>query len=407
VAVERLAVVDDRETVRPDDRVLLVVEDDPGFARVLAESGHRRGWKTIVARRGTESVLLARQYRPQAVTLDVRLPDLDGWRVLRALKSDLSTRHIPIHLISVEEARERALVGGALGAAVKPLTGNDLETTMDRLADCVERRVKTMLLVEDDPAERERIVDLVGNGDVRTIPVATAAEALDAARSERIDLSVVDLGLPDMDGVELIELLRSRATGGASPLVVYTARDLPAAEQKRLQRLAQAILVKGPRAADELFDKTALYLHRAVGRLPDARRRLLEGLHDVDAPLRGRKVLLVDDDIRNIYAMTSVLERHGMSVVSAETGPEAIGILHGLPGIDVVLMDIMLPGMDGYEAMRAIRLDAGFTTLPIIAVTAKAMHGDREKCLEAGASDYLAKPIDTEQLLWLLRLWLS
>jgi signal transduction histidine kinase/DNA-binding response OmpR family regulator/HAMP domain-containing protein len=406
-APEEPAVADDRDDVRPGDRVLLVVEDDPGFARVMADAAHRHGFKALVARRGAESVLLARTHRPHAVTLDVRLPDVDGWRVLRALKSDLTTRHIPVHLISVDEVRQRAVAGGALGAAVKPLSGRDLDATVQRLADCVERRVKTMLLVEDDAAERSRIVEMVGNGDVRTIPVATGAEALDAFSRERIDLGVVDLGLPDMDGVDLIERLRERGDGESCPLVVYTARDLGGADDERVRRLTQAILVKGPRAAEQLFDKTALFLHRAVAAMPEPHRRVLEGLHDQDAVLRGKKVLLVDDDIRNIYAMTSILERHGMSVVSAETGPEAIGILHGLPGIDVVLMDIMLPGMDGYEATRAIRGDAGFATLPIIAVTAKAMRGDREKCLESGASDYLAKPIDTDQLLWLLRVWLS
>jgi hypothetical protein len=291
--------------------------------------------------------------------------------------------------------------------AVKPVAQETIEEALTRLEDCISRSVKNLLVVEDDDVQRERLVQLIGNGDVRTIAVATAADALAALRAHRIDCTVVDLGLPDMDGVELIEQLR-RDTGSSScPVIVYTARELAPGDDDRLGRLAQSIIVKDATAPERLFDETALYLHRAVMRMPEAQRRMLEQRHDPNVSLRGKKVLLVDDDIRNIYAMTSILEHHDITVVSAESGREAIAILHGLPGIDAVLMDIMLPEMDGYETIRAIRGGAGFTSLPIIAVTAKAMKGDREKCIEAGASDYLAKPIDTEQLLTLLRVWLT
>jgi CheY-like chemotaxis protein len=276
-----------------------------------------------------------------------------------------------------------------------------------RLEECVSRPVKRLLLVEDDPRERQRVVELIGNGDVSTTSAATGAEAIAAVRGDRFDCVVVDLPLPDMDGAELIERLRAQGGLAQSPVIVYTAYEVARRDDGRLRRVAQSIIQKGARAGERLFDETALFLHRPVTQMPEAKRRMLEALHDPDAPLRGKKVLLVDDDIRNIYAMTSVLERHHVTVVSAETGREAIGILHGLPGIDAVLMDMMLPEIDGFETIRSVRQDGGFATLPIIAVTAKAMRGDREKCIEAGASDYLAKPVDSEQLLTLLRVWLS
>ncbi|TMA95908.1 MAG: response regulator, partial [Deltaproteobacteria bacterium] len=415
VAVEELTtaetsaeeVDDDRHDIRPNDRILLVIEDDAAFARVLIDEAHARGFKAVVATRGAAAIALARELRPHAITLDICLPDVNGWRILHELKRDLTTRHIPVHVMSVQEKLEEGLACGALGVAVKPLTRAALEAAFARLEDCVNRPVKNLLLIEDDQVQRERLVELIGNGDVHTTAVTTAGEALAALRDQRFDCTVVDLGLPDMDGVEFIEQLRQEPEHGDSPLIVYTARDLTSQEQERLKRIAQSVVTKDPEAPERLFDETALFLHRSIMRMPESQRQMLERLHDVNATLAGKKVLLVDDDIRNIYAMTSILERHNLSVVSAESGREAIDLLHGLPGIDAVLMDIMLPEMDGYETIRAIRKEAGFMNLPIIAVTAKAMMGDREKCIAAGASDYLAKPIDTEQLLSLLRVWLS
>ncbi len=400
------AVEDDRLDIRPNDRVLLIVEDDASFARVLLESAHARGFKGIVATRGAAGIALAQEYMPHAITLDVRLPDVSGWRLLSQLKGDLATRHIPVHIISVQDQLEYGIAHGALGVASKPLSTEDVTSVLDRLADCVARPVKNLLLVEDDRHQREHLVELIGNGDVHTTAVGTGEEALRLARERHFDCTVVDLGLPDMDGFELIESLRRDSARQDTPIVVYTARDLAQQDEERLQRLAQSIITKDPTAHERLFDTTALYLHRAAIKMTDTKRRMLERLHDRDALLVGKKILIVDDDIRNIYAMTSLLERHKMVVVPAENGREAIAILHGTPGIDGVLMDIMLPEMDGYETIRRIRGNAGFRNLPIIAVTAKAMRGDREKCIEAGASDYLAKPIDREQLMTLLRLWL-
>jgi len=398
---------DDRHDLGPDDRVLLVVDDDLPFAQVLVEVAHRRGFKAVVASRGAAGMALARELHPHAITLDLKLPDVSGWRLLRQLKKDLSTRHIPVHVISVQDELESALSQGALAVASKPLTSEAVDAAIARLQEWISRPVRNLLLVEDDDVQRLSITELIGNGDVRTLAVPTGAEALAAAQQDPFDCTVIDLGLPDMDGVELIERLRRLPTFGDRPIIVYTARDLDRPEEERLGRLAQSVIVKDPLAAGRLVDQTALFLHRAVGRMPEAQRRLLERLHDPNVALGGKKVLLVDDDVRNLFAMTSILERHGMVVVSAENGRDAIAALHGTPGIDAVLMDIMLPEMDGHETIRAIRGSEGFKTLPIIAVTAKAMKGDREKCIEAGASDYLAKPIDTEQLLSLLRVWLG
>jgi len=404
-ATEEL-VPDDRDDIRPNDRVLLIVEDDHTFAQLLVDVARSHGFKAVVAPRGAAGMALARDLCPNAITLDLKLPDISGWRLLSQLKHDLATRHIPVHVISVHEDLEPARSYGAVGVAAKPLSGDAINAAVSRLEDWISRPVKNLLLVEDDDVQRDNIVQLIGNGDVRTTAVGSGQAALAAVEEEEFDCSVVDLGLPDMDGVQLIEELRKSPRFSDRPIIVYTARDLAQAEEQRLRRLAQAVIPKGASASERLFDETALFLHRAAMRLPDEKRRMLERLHDLDAVLAGKKVLIVDDDIRNIFAMTSVLERQQMAVLSAENGRDAIAMLHGTPGIDIVLMDIMLPEMDGYETIRAIRGSAGFRNLPIIAVTAKAMKGDREKCIEAGASDYIAKPIDTDQLLSLMRVWL-
>jgi HAMP domain-containing protein/signal transduction histidine kinase/CheY-like chemotaxis protein len=404
---ERVPVVDDRASIGPDDRVLLVVEDDPAYAQILADVGRARGFKAVVAHRGGDAMDLARTLQPHAITLDLRLPDISGWRLLHQLKDDIATRHIPVHVVSVQDEIERALAHGAVGVAGKPISNDAADEVMRRLEDVISRPVKRLLLVEDNDVHRHQIVELIGNGDVHTVAVDNAAAALEAAATEAFDCTVVDLGLPDMDGVALVQALRADERHRDRPILVYTARDVAPADAEVLNRLTQGIILKDATSPERLFDETAIFLHRNPHRMPEPKRRMLERLHDLTTVLAGKKVLLVDDDIRNIFAMTSVLERQGMHVVAAENGRDAITALHGNPGVDVVLMDIMLPEMDGYETMRAIRGQGAFRSLPIIAVTAKAMKGDREKCLEAGASDYLAKPVDTEQLLSLLRIWLA
>jgi CheY-like chemotaxis protein len=317
---------------------------------------------------------------------------------------DLATRHIPVQIISVDEDPEPGRSQGAVGFLTKAQTKESLQSAFEQIKDFVDRPVKNLLLVEDDEIQTMSIRELIGNGDVKTTVVATGKEALEAIKTGKYDCMVLDLGLPDMPGTELLEQIKNSTAMRSLPIVIYTARELVQEESARLKRLAESILIKDVRSPERLLDETAMLLHRNVSRLPEKQRRMLEMLHR--EALEGRKVLLVDDDIRNIFAMTSVLERFKMRVVSAENGRDGIQMLIDQPDIDIVLMDIMLPMMDGYTTIRAIREISEFKELPIVAVTAKAMKGDREKCLAAGASDYICKPVEAEQLRSVLRLWL-
>jgi signal transduction histidine kinase/CheY-like chemotaxis protein len=395
---------DDRGNIGPEDKLLLIIEDDVNYARVLLELAHEKGFKGVVAQRGAVALTLARDLKPAAVTLDLHLPDLDGWRVLDRLKVDLATRHIPVHIISVEQDPSPALNQGALGFVTKSETRDSLQHAFDQLKKFVERPVKNLLVVEDDEIQTMSIRELIGNGDVKTTVVASGKDALAALEEDHYDCMVLDLGLPDMSGTELLEQIKNSAGSRSLPVIIYTARELLEEESSKLQNLAESILIKDARSPERLLDETALLLHRNVSRLPERQRKMLEMLHQ--GVLEGKKVLLVDDDIRNIFAMTSVLERFKMRVISAENGKDAIQLLMDQSDVDVVLMDIMLPTMDGYTTIRAIRENPEFKDLPIVAVTAKAMKGDREKCIAAGASDYLCKPVEPEQLRSTLRLWL-
>jgi len=394
---------DDRANLDAGDKVLLIVEDDPNYGRILLEMAHEKGFKGVVAQRGTEALALVRELKPAAITLDVHLPDLDGWRVLDGLKIDLATRHIPVHIISVDEDTEPTRTQAAVGFITKSQTKESLGYAFDHIKDFVERPVKNLLVVEDDEIQTMSICDLIGNGDVKTTVVGSGKEALAAIESQRYDCMVLDLGLPDMAGTELLEQIKNSPSSRSLPIIIYTAKELLEEESTRLKRLAEAILIKDVRSPERLLDETALLLHRNISKLPDKQRKMLETLHR--CALEGKKALIVDDDIRNIFAMTSVLERFKMQVVSAENGKDGIQLLLDHKDIDIVLMDIMLPVMDGYTTIRAIREISEFKELPIIAVTAKAMKGDREKCLAAGASDYICKPVEAEQLRSMLRLW--
>jgi signal transduction histidine kinase/DNA-binding response OmpR family regulator len=396
---------DDRAHIKPGDRVLLIIEDDVNYARILLDMAHEKGFKAIISQRGAAGLSLVRELKPNAVTLDLHLPDLDGWRVLDRLKLDLATRHIPVHIISVEEDPEPTRTQGALGFVTKSDKTESLRRAFDDLKRFLERPVKNLLLVEDDELQTRNIQELIGNGDVKTTVVGTGKDALAALQSDHYDCMVLDLGLPDMSGAELLEQIKNSSESRTLPIIVYTARELPAEEAAKLQHLAESILVKDVRSPERLLDETALLLHRNVAKLPDRQRKMLETLHH--GALEGKKVLVVDDDIRNIFAMTSVLERFKMQVISAENGKDAIKMLLENRDVDIVLMDIMLPMMDGYATIRAIREMPAFKELPIIAVTAKAMKGDREKCIAAGASDYLFKPVEAEHLRSALRMWLQ
>ncbi|MEH2280197.1 MAG: HAMP domain-containing protein [Nostoc sp.] len=397
---------DDRTTIERGDRVLLIVEDDVNFARILLDMAQQQGFKVIAAQTGSTGLMLAQQFLPSAILLDIRLPEMDGWTVLDRLKHDPNTRHIPVHIMTVEEGRQRGLQLGAIAYLQKPLTSETISEALAKIKGFVERQVKNLLVVEDDDTQRLSIVELIGNSDVSTTAVATGAAALEAIRAQHFDCLVLDLGLPDMTGFELIEQIKLLPHGKTLPIIVYTGREISKAQETELRRIAETIIIKDVRSPERLLDETALFLHRVQANLPAPKRQILEQLHSQDYLLTGKTALIVDDDMRNIFALTSMLERYQIQVLYAENGREGITLLENTPDIDVVLMDVMMPEMDGYETTRTIRQNDRFKSLPIIALTAKAMQGDREKCIEAGASDYITKPVDTEQLLSLLRVWL-
>jgi CheY-like chemotaxis protein/signal transduction histidine kinase/HAMP domain-containing protein len=397
---------DDRHEIQPGDSILLIVEDDPHYCRVLIDLARVKGFKVLVAMRGADALELAKQYQPNAVSLDVFLPDMLGWSVLSQLKQNPLTRHIPVQIITLDEDKHHGLARGAFSFVTKPTTTEGVEAALRRIKEFSTPRRKRLLVVEDNPAEQLSISELLGYDDVEIETAGTGRDALAALRRHPADCVVLDLRLPDMSGFEVLEQLGADETLSEVPVVVFTGRELSAEEDARLHTMARSIVVKGVESPERLLDETALFLHRVVTDLPVEKQRMLERLTTSDEDLVSRTVLLVDDDARNIFALSSVLERRGMRVLTATTGNEAIKLIESNNDIAIVLMDIMMPEMDGYQTMEEIRKNANFRRLPIIALTAKAMKGDREKCLDAGASDYLAKPVNTEQLLSALRSWL-
>ncbi|MFH7028752.1 MAG: response regulator [Heteroscytonema crispum UTEX LB 1556] len=397
---------DDRDNIQEGDRVLLIVEDDINFVRILLDMAQQENFKCIVATNGNTGLALAQKFLPSAILLDIRLPGMDGWTVLDRLKHDPNTRHIPVHIMTVEEGKQRSLQQGAIAYLQKPVPSEEISQALTKIKGFVERNVKNLLVVEDDENQRLSIGELIGNKDVTTTAIGTATQALEAIRSHHYDCVILDLGLPDMTGFELIEQIKQLPNGETLPIIVYTAKELTRAEETQLRRMAETIIIKDVRSPERLLDETALFLHRIQANLPAPKRLMLEQLHSSDSILAGKKVLIVDDDMRNIFAITSLLERYQMQLLYAENGRDGIEVLQNNPDINLVLMDVMMPEMDGYQTTRLIRQNNQFKNLPIIALTAKAMQGDREKCIEAGASDYITKPVDTEQLLSLLRVWL-
>jgi HAMP domain-containing protein/CheY-like chemotaxis protein/signal transduction histidine kinase len=397
---------DDRTHLAPGDNVLLIVEDDPHYARVLCDLSRDKGFKVLIARTGAEALMLAGEYNPTAISLDVFLPDMLGWTVLNHLKQDAATRHIPVQMLTLDEDRHHGLSRGAFAYVTKPSTTEDLDVALTRIRDYSQPRRKRLLVVEDNPAEQLSTRELLGYEDIDIDGVDSGAAALLALSEGNYDCVVLDLRLPDMSGFDVLEQLRDNPRLKDLPVVVFTGRELTAEEGAQLQTLARSVVVKDVESPERLLDETALFLHRVIADLPKEKQNMLDRLHRSDDALANRKVLVVDDDVRNIFAVSSVLERRGMTVLSAGTGREAIETIESTPDLAIVLMDIMMPEMDGYETMQVIRQNSALRRLPIIALTAKAMKGDRERCLEAGASEYLAKPVNTEQLLSVLRMWL-
>jgi hypothetical protein len=399
-------ILDDRHTVAPGESVVLIVEDDPHFARLMMGAAREKGFKVLVASRGTEALALAREHHPTAISLDIFLPDMLGWTVLSQLKQDPATRHIPVQIVTLDEDRHHGLARGAFSFVQKPASSQGLDEAFARIKGYAAPRRKRLLLVEDDQNERNSVAELLSHEDIEIASAETGAEALAQLKRDQVDCVVLDLKLPDMSGFEVLETIRDDAELRDIPVVVFTGRELSADEDATLHTMARSVVVKGVESPERLLDETALFLHRVVADLPPAKQRMLERLHSSDEDLLRRTVLLVDDDARNIFALSSVLERRGMEVLTATTGSEAIAVLSSREDVAIVLMDIMMPGMDGYETIQEIRSKPAFRRLPILALTAKAMKGDREKCLEAGASDYLAKPVNVDQLLSALRMWL-
>ncbi len=399
---------DDRESIEPGDRVLLIVEDDLKFAGVLLDMARDKGFLGIVAEDGDAAIALSHAYKPDAITLDVHLPTVDGWQVLDRLKHHPETRHIPVHIISGTDKRHEGLRAGALAYLEKPADKEGLDDAFARIRTFIDSRVKRLLIVEDDQTQRRSMEELIGAEDVDIVAVDSAEAALEQLREGHFDCMVLDLGLRDMSGFDLLEKVKSdsRRSTREIPIIIYTGKELTQQDETRLRRYAETIIVKDVKSPERLLDETALFLHRVESQLPEQKRRMLEQLHTADAVFAGRKVLVVDDDVRNVFSLTSVLEQHGMTVSFAENGKDALAMLDGGADPDVVLMDVMMPEMDGYETMRAIRERPQLRSLPIIALTAKAMKGDREKCIAAGASDYITKPVDVDQLLSLMRVWL-
>ncbi|MDB5611638.1 MAG: putative Sensor histidine kinase with a domain and multiple and Response regulator [Bradyrhizobium sp.] len=403
-ALEQVA--DDRLNLAPGDSLLLIVEDDLHYARVLVDLARDKGFKVLVATRGSEALDLAKQFQPTAVSLDVFLPDMLGWTVLSHLKHNPLTRHIPVQIVTLDEDRQHALARGAFAFVSKPTTPEGVSAALSQIKEYARPRRKRLLLVEDNAAEQMSIKELLGHSDIEIVTTATGAGALSALRDTPYDCVVLDLRLPDMTGFEVLNHIREDDTLANVPVVVFTGRELSVEEDAELHTMARSIVVKGVESPERLLDETSLFLHRVITELPIEKQRMLEKLNSSDDDLVGQTALLVDDDARNIFALSSVLERRGMKVLTATTGEEAIALVESSPEIAIVLMDIMMPQMDGYQTIGVIREDPTFRRLPIIALTAKAMKGDREKCLEAGASDYLAKPVNTEQLLLAIRMWL-
>ncbi len=398
---------DDRDCVQPGDRLLLIVENDLAFAKLFLEAAREKGFKGLVTSLGAAALAMASEFKPDAITLDICLPDIDGWRVIDRLKNDMTTRHIPVCVMSTEEAHDRATSYGAMSVLNKPIRSREtLDQLLDTIRDFVSQPVKNLVVVGSEPTGRQRIAEYIGGDQFRLTQAESGEAALEILERKRVDCLVLHSALPDMPTDTFLRRIRREGSFTTLPVILYSDQHSGKAEPEPVKSSNQAVTFRQVSSPERLLDQTAFFLHSAVEQLPEAKRRMLEQLYQTDQVLAGRKVLIVDDDIRNIFALTSILEWRNMVIVSAETGRDAISLMQAEPDIDIVLMDIMMPEMDGLDTMRVIRKLPQFNTLPIIAVTAKAMKGDREKCIEAGAWDYLSKPVDTEQLLSVLRVWL-
>jgi CheY-like chemotaxis protein len=397
---------DDRANIKPGDQVFLIVEDDITFASLMLDLVREHGFKGLIAFTGESGLAMARKFKPQAISLDLRLPDMEGWALLDFLKHDSELRHIPVQILSGGSHPQRAIRMGAFNYLRKPVDREDLVASVLKIKGFVDRQKKTLLIVEDAQEERTGLVELLSGEDVSVLEASTGAEAIQVLKTQPIDCMLLDLRLPDMSGLDLIRKIKDEIGLLQLPIIVHTGMDLTEEEEEALGQATSAVVIKDAHSPDRLLQEASLFLHRSSAGFETSKQRMIETSSLKDPLLQGKTVLIVDDDMRNIYALTTVLEELDMKVLHAQNGKRAIEVITATPGIDLVLMDIMMPEMDGYQASREIRKMERFHDLPIIALTAKAMKGDRERCIEAGASDYIPKPVDTERLLSLLRVWL-
>ena len=404
-------VPDDREQLEQGRYTILVIEDDPRFARILCDLAHEMGFQCVIASTGSDGLAAALEYGPSAVVLDMNLPDFSGLGVLDQLKRNPATRHIPVHVVSVADYMQEAMERGAIGYALKPVKREELEQALLHMQAKFTQSMRRVLVVEDDARQRESVHHLLATDGVEIVGAATARQALDLLKGSTFDCMVMDLHLPDLNGYELLQQMAEQEEVSFPPVIVYTGRNLSRDEEQQLRRFSKSIIIKDARSPERLLDEVTLFLHQVESTLPDDRRRMLQLARDRESTFEGRTILVVEDDVRNVFALSSVLEPTGARVEIARNGREALEVLErsnaaGESAVDLVLMDIMMPEMDGFAAMAEIRRRPEWRRLPIIALTAKAMKDDQEKCLAAGANDYIAKPLDVEKLLSLVRVWM-
>jgi CheY-like chemotaxis protein/two-component sensor histidine kinase len=401
---------DDRGELMPGDRVVLIIEDDMNFVEILMGISHEKGFKCLAESTGEAGLKSAVENQPQAIILDVGLPGMNGFNVINCLKDNSATRHIPVHFISGwDEASSsaKALSMGAIGYLTKPASREELDQVFSSIQEFISANVRKLLVAEDDFRTRQSIVKLIGNSDVDIAAVGTGQEAYDLLKAERFDCMVLDLGLPDISGFSLLEKIeRDDDIIAKPPIVIYSGKDMSREEAMELRKYSGSIIVKGAGSPERLLDETSLFLHRIETSLPQEQQRMIRMAHEKETILCGKKVLIVEDDMRNIFALSHALKAKKMTVLRAENGKKALEILDANPDTDIVLMDIMMPVMDGFEAIRKIRAQEKYWKLPILALTAKAMKDDRKKCIEAGANDYLSKPVDLDKVMSMLRVWL-
>ena len=401
------SIPDDRTNINATDKVVLIIEDDKICANILLKQANKKGFKCLTAASGEDGLVLASKFNPQAIILDMGLPGISGKQVLQELKANPAVRQIPVHILSANDRSMELIREGAVEYLTKPISKDSLDDTLSRIENFVNRKMKNLLIIEDNENARKAMRILIGNGDVHCFEAETGKEALEIYENNQIDCVILDIGLPDMSGFDLIQKLEAIKGQNMPPVVVYTGKELTKNENDLLNKYAESVIIKGLKSEERLLDETALFLHRTISNLPKSREIIINNLHDKDYIFESKKVLLVDDDMRNIFALSRILEELKVEVIKSENGKNALEMLDQHPDIDIVLMDIMMPEMDGYEAMKRIRSQLRFKKLPVIALTAKAMKDDKQKCIDAGANDYITKPLDVERLLSLMRVWLS